>query len=120
MNQKKKTQPKPPDEKRGTTQAPLPDPIIYLENRILMLEDMKDRIAETVFQTISLFITVLALIVAIPLAIITRFEFNDSLKLSLILVVLIGILGTQIIWVWSWIKYRKKIKEGKTNETTTN
>lgn len=71
--------------------------------------NIKADIIEYNFQTIALIIALLALIVVIPLGLITKFDLTDSVKINIILVTLIVIAFLLIVLVRIWgVKHFKK------------
>lgn len=74
--------------------------------------NIKADIIEYNFQTIALIVALLALVVVIPLGLITKFDLTDSVKINIILVTLIVISLLLLVLVRIWgVKHSKR--EGK-------
>ena len=73
-----------------------------LEKDIREIRHIRTDLAEYVFQTVAIVISIFSLIITIALGFVTNFEFNNDMKLNILLGLIISIFIILIVWLILW------------------
>jgi len=81
-----------------------------LEDLVKMRVELKSELAEFIFQTVTLVIALLALIVIVPFGFITQFNLTDTIKINIIIIalILIAFLLMCLVIIWGAKHFRKR------------